>query len=233
MADEYLKDQTPFAGTSIQDTDLFWISVDNLDTTFSTYKITGLQLKTLLDQNIYNNNGTIIVPRVVSINDATGSLKFQSTKTAFNFQPAFINWLYNDGISANQRQIILSISSVGIYSKLIEYDAKRAYTDTHITTNATQQVLGTFSAINPTNFTVVAEIKGFCSGTNDTYFIRITQLYRLVAGVATAVGVAETYEPVAPSTFNGILAPNGQDIDVKVTGIAGNIVDWTAVVTIF
>jgi hypothetical protein len=43
-----LSTRPDFTNTEIQDTDEFWINVDNLDTTFESQKMTGLQLKSLL-----------------------------------------------------------------------------------------------------------------------------------------------------------------------------------------
>lgn len=47
-----LSTRPAFSGTEIQDTDEFWINVDNLDTTFTSQKMTGLQLKDLLRKSV-------------------------------------------------------------------------------------------------------------------------------------------------------------------------------------
>ena len=73
-----------FTNPTIQDTDEFWINVDNLDTTFTSQKMTGLQLKSLL-------TGSPLVENVVFIDQntpTTGGVTFDPNT------PATVDTLY-------------------------------------------------------------------------------------------------------------------------------------------
>jgi hypothetical protein len=85
-----------FIGTEIQDTDEFWINVDNGDSTFTSQKMSGLQLKDLLtgdelvqtvvlfDQNTPTTGGVVFTPNTPT---TTGVLYISTTNNS--------TWKYN------------------------------------------------------------------------------------------------------------------------------------------
>lgn len=233
MADEFLRQQDPFAGSEIQDTDLFWISVDNGDTTFSTYKITGADLKELLP-NIYTADGTIgaSTTRIVTINDASGQLDIKSSKTklSINGSSALLE-RYDSGSPLVVRRINMTATELRITSNKIMYDNYQVYQGTGVTVDATGDNLQLYTPVTASNFTVQVELKGYCPGTNQFHFARIEGVYKTVAGVPSVIDLTN-YNPSAEGMSSN-LSPLGTQIALSVTGVSAQVCNWTWVTKVF
>ena len=234
MADILLTDLTPFAGVSIQDTDVFWIDIDNGDTTFSSQKISGAQMKDLMPNtaNVYSINGTIDEARTVTIDDATGNISMQSTKTKLKIEPGKVTLERLDaGAPTLIRSIRMLVSDLSILSNKIIFDNYQLYQVTHATVDAIPDVAQSYTPSVASNFVVSSEVKGYCAGTNDFHYSRITNTYRTVASVPVLLD-SEVY--VANAGGMSIdLVINGTNIDLQVTGVAAQIVTWKVITKVF
>lgn len=233
MADERLTDQPEFAGSEIQDTDVMWIDVDNGDTTFTSYKISGAQLKDLLDTNIYNNDGAIDETRNVVIDDDTGELVIASTLTTHTHHPSFIQIRHLDsGTPDDVRTITLSSANMSVISNNIQYTNTQVYTKQLVTLSDVPVVMQTFTPTTASNFAVMAEVKGYSTAGNTFHYTKITATYKLVSGVATLVGAAQVYNPAAAGMAVA-LVPNAATVELQVTGLSGDITTWNSWVKVF
>lgn len=232
MANEKLSVQTAFAGTALEPTDIMYYCVDNGDGTFSSKKITVAQLLALFP-TLYTADGEIDESRIVTIDDATGSLVFSSTDTTTTINPAFIQLKHLDAGSPDDiRTVTLSSANLSLLSNHIQYTMSDVYCDSLSTVSDTPEIIRTCTPTTATNFAITAEVKGYSSSGNTFHYTKITATYRQVAGVATIVGAAEIYNPLAAG-MSVDLVPNGSNVDLQVTGLSGNITMWKAITKVF
>jgi len=232
MSDIRLTDLPYFSEGTISDTDVFWIDVDNGDSTFTSYQITGANMKLLLP-TLYTDNGSIVTARTVFVDPDSGSLIFNGDKTKLQLFPTYAELRYFDsGSPDNVRSVLASSSALNITSNKIAYTLSQVYTGSLTTSSDTPEIIDTYSPTDPSNFVVKAEVKGYCSSTNAFHYTRIEATYRLVTGVATIVGSADIYNPSAAG-MSVSLVPNGTAIDLQVTGLSGQITFWKSIVTVF
>lgn len=231
MADEFLKDQTLFSGTEIQPTDLFWISVDNGDTTFSTYKITGAQLKQLLN-NIYNSDGGIDESRDVSINDGDGILNIHTTKTKLHVSVGNV-YLENVVNPSITRRVNLNTTEIEVKSDKVVYEKHQVYADDYATIDSVSVNAATFTPLTASNFQIQAEVKGYHLGSNKVYYARIDGLYRTVSGSANQIDLDTFTQESASSGMSATLVVSGSGVALQLTGVSGDIVTWNYIVKVF
>lgn len=229
MADEYLKDQDPFAGSSIQDTDLFWISVDNGDTTFSTYKITGLQLKSLI-ANLYNEDGEISVTRTVDVDDSTGQLIISTTDTKFSITGSSV---LIENTNSGTRRVNAVNTHLDVLSNKIVYDNFQIYQGSGATVDSPPADLITVTPVIATNFQIQAEVKGYYAGTQKVYYARIDGLYKTISGTTTQIDLTPFVQESPSSGMSATLAISGTNIALRVTGVSSQVVDWKYIVKVF
>lgn len=234
MADVYMRNLTPFAGVEIQDTDIFWISIDNGDTTFSSQKISGADMKALMPNtaNVYTMDDIISVVRTITIDDSTGKLNILSTKTAIVVDPNFVTIeRYDVSNPTLIRRISFTSSQLLVTSDKITYDNHQIYQDTGNTASNTPTVMGTYTPSTASNFVVHAEVKGYCAGTNAVHYSRIINTYHTVASVPVLLNSETNVNSAGGMSIDLVI--NGTNIDLEVTGVLSDPCAWSWITKVF